>query len=343
MACAPFKVSNVNYSIMKTTLTTIAARYISSIIPMLALLLMSAISNTAAAAMESDGNKASASSADVNMSVLTTPPVGGFKSGDIIDIAITVSNIDNSAGAFRLDIMDFPIFDNEPENYVFQIGSNAILREAEFSHGIFLRSRVNYNYDKLANGNEVAIEFNEYSDAYTWLIDTRFRNGSMQPADVATLHLKVEVLLGTYDFLKITNGDPLFDLLVEYKNTDNQSGGFESVSIPINITDVDPITEFRYYVTKIAPAGLQAGEPYLYEVGVIRPIGVQSPPTTVNLFLNQGFTPFAYNTFYNDVLPNTSPSNNSNSTLQFHSLSFIQGYIDSYYDYDNTRLHRVKR
>ena len=263
MACAQIKVSNVIHSFMKTTLSTNAARYIKLFIPVLALLVIATILNTASA-IESDGKKALASSANVSMSVLTTPPVGGFKSGDIIDIAITVSNIDNSAGAFRLDIMDFPLLDSEPENYIFQLGSNAILREATFSNGIFLRSRVNNYDDKIANGSEIVIQHAEYSNAYTWLIDTRFRNGSMQPSDVATLHLKVEVILGTYTFAKITNGDPMFDFFVEYKNTDDQSGGFESVSIPVNITEIDPITDFRYYVTKIAPAGLQAGEPFLF-------------------------------------------------------------------------------
>ncbi len=265
--------------------------------------------------------------ADIEVTLLTTPPVNGFQANDVFQIQIAVTNVDNSNGAFRVDILDNPMFDIDVFDAL-RFGNNIILREATFSHGIFLRTLVNSNgQGKLADMDEVQIQFAEMSDTYTWLIDNRFRNGTLQSSDVATLTLTVELVASQINVVKTTNGSYLNNrLFVDFTQTDGSSGGSRFVNIPVDY-DFTPPSEMIKYTTKIAPAGLQAGEPYLVEVGIFN--GGQSYEGIsyqVDLNLNHGYSPFRINTFYDSVLPASSPNHRDGFPMAYSSLSYSNTY-----------------
>jgi len=301
--------------------------------------------STTSANADTTSSAFKAMSETVTMTLLTTPPANGFRPGDLFQVQVLVTGVDNNTGAFRVDLLDYPMIGNnfktstQNNGNTLRFGYNMILREAEFSHGIFLRTSVgSQSPPKTAEIIEETIEFAEYSNAYTWLIDTRFRNGSLQVSDVATMILTLEYVMGVdYDVDKISDiNSEDYTLYIDYTNTDGYTGGSRNLDVTIDKDGYITPSGVRHFTTKIAPSGLMAGEPYLIEIGVIK-YGYYDPSSySTDLFINQGFTPFSINTFYSTVLPNTSPSHLNGSPLEYTSLSFASGYLEYDYAYNKS-------
>jgi hypothetical protein len=280
-----------------------------------------------------DKEATSISSANVSMSLVTPPPPGGFRPGNQFQVLVSVTNVDNSTGAFRLDLLDY----REPDNFLMSrpilFGRNAILREAEFSHGILLRTLTNSVPKKELYDVDAVLEIASESDAYTWLIDKRFRNGKLQESDVATLLLTLEFVIYAEDVVnKLNQTQAPYTLFVDYTNVDGVSGDTEDLDIPIDIVGYVSPTGSRVYTTTIKPSGLMAGEPYLMEIGVIKYAWSGPHYFSLDLYLNQGYTPFGINTFYSDVLPSTSPTHKNGGNYSHRTLSYHYGTMESAYE-----------
>jgi protocatechuate 3,4-dioxygenase beta subunit len=265
----------------------------------------------------------------------------------MIDIQIRVSNIDNSTGAFRIDLLDdqqipvkLDIF-----NDLLRFGSNLILREATYSHGVFMRTFSSYLPPKSTTDQsnlvdvETNVELATQSNAYTWIIDNRFRNGELATNDVATLDLKVEFIINT-------NAPPgkvsdinsvLYELKVNYTDPLGPSSGTESLLVPIDYVDYINPTGLRTYTTVIAPSGLQAGEPFLVEIGLINYDSFGA--ATYDLRLNQGMTSFSSNSFYMNYFANGVPLNFQGGPLSFSSLSYKKDVLHYSFNVDKAALN----
>jgi hypothetical protein len=282
-------------------------------------------------------------SADVNVTLLSTPPANGFKPGDMIDIMITVTNVDNSAGAFRVDLLDYPSIPVKVADYIeynqLRFGNNVILREASFSHGVFLRTNVDNQYqcnncdEKIAAEPELDREFATRSNAYTWIIDQRFRNGSLGMNDVASLHLTIEFIADTFNFQKIADEGPQqYQLFVDYTEPLGYYYDTETLLVPIDLQDFESPEGVRTYTTVIAPMGLQAGEPFMIELGMLN-YG-NSILASYDLRINHGMTSFYSNFFYMNHFSNGVPNHPYGGALSFSSLSFRLDEMELFNNYN---------